>query len=235
MKAGSSGDPDAMAAIQHPYYLGNAPNNRVVDGEAVRSLMASGAIASDSFDRTIERIAITENVGVVMGRETIEAMQAMNASVRNAVFFPAFFLTPVVLGLTAAAMRFNGRRSPAFWFAAAALVYLKSGLFLTLAVNVPMNEALAAIPVPKDIETAREIWQDYSGGGGSSGTRREPSHQVSPWLLPASVWRDCDRERPGRMMQRAERSKAISRRQPRPLWMTLACLASRRQRASLQM
>ena len=96
-------------------------------------------------------------------RVAIEAMQAMNASVRSAVFFPAFFLTPVVLGLTAAAMRFNGRRSPAFWFAAAALVYLTSGLFLTLAVNVPMNEALAAIAVPKDVETAREIWQDYSG------------------------------------------------------------------------
>jgi hypothetical protein len=73
LKAGSSGDPDTMVAIQHPSYLGNAPNNRVVDAEAARSLIASGAIASDSFDRTIERIAITENVGVVMGRETIVA------------------------------------------------------------------------------------------------------------------------------------------------------------------
>lgn len=90
-------------------------------------------------------------------RVAIEAMQAMNASVRNAVFFPAFFLTPVVLGLTAAAMRFSGRKSPALWFAAATLVYLTSGLFLTLAVNVPMNEALAAIPVPKDIECARDL------------------------------------------------------------------------------
>ena len=32
-------------------------------------------------------------------RVAIAAMQAMNASVRNAVFFPAFFLTPVVLGV----------------------------------------------------------------------------------------------------------------------------------------
>ena len=37
-------------------------------------------------------------------RVAIAAMQAMNASVRNAVFFPAFFLTPVVLVFTAAAM-----------------------------------------------------------------------------------------------------------------------------------
>ncbi|MEX0278502.1 MAG: hypothetical protein AB3N19_13365, partial [Ruegeria sp.] len=34
-------------------------------------------------------------------RTAIAAMQAMNASVRNAVFFPAFFLTPVILGATA--------------------------------------------------------------------------------------------------------------------------------------
>jgi uncharacterized membrane protein len=131
----------------------------IVVGLSVTSIVFSGAIFGFFYawvcstmwglDQTDPRVAI-------------EAMQAMNASVRNAVFFPAFFLTPVVLGLTAAAMRFSGRKSPAFWFAAATLVYLISGLFLTLTVNVPMNEALAAIAIPDDIETAREIWQDYS-------------------------------------------------------------------------
>lgn len=95
-------------------------------------------------------------------RVAIAAMQAMNASVRNAVFFPAFFLTPVVLGLTAAAARFSGHRAPALWFAAAAAVYLVFGLLLTMAVNVPMNEALATVAVPDDIEAAGAIWRDYS-------------------------------------------------------------------------
>ena len=36
------------------------------------------------------------------------------------------------------------------------------GLFLTMVVNVPMNEALAAIEVPGDIEAARRVWDDYS-------------------------------------------------------------------------
>jgi uncharacterized membrane protein len=70
-------------------------------------------------------------------RVAIAAMQAMNASVRNAVFFPAFFLTPVVLVVTAAAMRFGGQGSAALWFLAAAAVYLAFGLFVTTAVNVP--------------------------------------------------------------------------------------------------
>ncbi|XSC46377.1 DUF1772 domain-containing protein [Bradyrhizobium sp. RDT10] len=96
-------------------------------------------------------------------RVAIAAMKAMNASVRNAVFFPAFFLTPVVLVLTAGAMRFAGQSLAAFWYLAAAAVYMVFGLFLTMAVNVPMNEALAVTPVPADIEAAREVWESYSG------------------------------------------------------------------------
>ena len=96
-------------------------------------------------------------------RIAIAAMQAMNASVRNGVFFPAFFLTPVVLALTAAMASFSGHKASAFWFGAAAAVYLLFGLSLTLAVNVPMNEALAATAIPGDIDAARIIWQDYSG------------------------------------------------------------------------
>ncbi|WP_338531409.1 DUF1772 domain-containing protein [Nitratireductor thuwali] len=96
-------------------------------------------------------------------RVAIGAMQAMNASVRNAAFFPAFFLTPVVLALTAAVSHYLGQRSAAPWFLLAAVVYLVFGLALTMAVNVPMNEALAARPVPADMEIAGEIWQDYSG------------------------------------------------------------------------
>ncbi|MBY5840150.1 DUF1772 domain-containing protein [Rhizobium leguminosarum] len=95
-------------------------------------------------------------------RVAIAAMQAMNASVRNAVFFPTFFLTPAVLGLTAAATHFSGRGAAAFWFCAAAAIYLVFGLMLTLMVNVPMNEALAATAVPGDIAAARDIWRDYS-------------------------------------------------------------------------
>ncbi|WP_346658043.1 anthrone oxygenase family protein [Bradyrhizobium sp. 157] len=96
-------------------------------------------------------------------RVAIAAMKAMNASVRNAVFFPAFFLTPVVLVLTAAAMRFAGQSLAAFWYLAAAAVYMVFGVFLTMAVNVPMNEALAVTPIPADIEAAREVWESYSG------------------------------------------------------------------------
>ena len=92
----------------------------------------------------------------------IEAMQAMNASVRNAVFAPAFFGTPVVLFITAALAFQAGFRRPAAAFAGAAVIYFAGGLLLTLSVNVPMNEALARVVVPSDSAEAERVWRAYS-------------------------------------------------------------------------
>ncbi|MFV0254499.1 MAG: DUF1772 domain-containing protein [Beutenbergiaceae bacterium] len=95
-------------------------------------------------------------------RVAIEAMQAMNASVRNPVFFPAFFLTPLALGITAALAWRSGGKEAAVLFLVAGGLYFFGGLLLTTAVNIPMNEALAATPVPEAIDEAARIWTDYS-------------------------------------------------------------------------
>lgn len=94
-------------------------------------------------------------------RVAISAMQAMNASVRNAVFAPAFFGTPVVLFI-AGLLAWRYTKISAACFICAAVIYLTLGAFLTFSVNVPMNEALAQLPVPDSIDEAREIWQAYS-------------------------------------------------------------------------
>ncbi|WP_425079692.1 DUF1772 domain-containing protein [Ruegeria denitrificans] len=95
-------------------------------------------------------------------RTAIAAMQAMNASVRNGVFFPAFFLTPIILGVTAYIAAWQLRKRSAMLFCLAAILYIVGAFLITAAVNVPMNEALAEVAVPIDIGSAREIWQDYS-------------------------------------------------------------------------
>ncbi|WP_420567886.1 DUF1772 domain-containing protein [Thalassovita sp.] len=92
----------------------------------------------------------------------ITAMQAMNASVRNPVFFPAFFLTPVILAVTAfIAANQNLMRAAVLFFAGGAL-YFVGALLVTALVNVPMNEALAQVTVPEDSDAAQDIWQAYS-------------------------------------------------------------------------
>ena len=88
----------------------------------------------------------------------IAAMQAMNTSVRNAVFAPAFFGTPFILGLTGL-WAWRRSRPAALAFLAAAAVYGLGGMVLTMAINVPMNEALALVDPQQD---SARVWGDYS-------------------------------------------------------------------------
>jgi uncharacterized membrane protein len=92
----------------------------------------------------------------------IAAMQAMNGSVRNAVFAPAFFGTPVILILTSVVAWRNARSRAAVAFLVAGVIYFFGGLIATMMVNVPMNEALALVAIPDDPTKAAQIWGDYS-------------------------------------------------------------------------
>lgn len=96
-------------------------------------------------------------------RVAIEAMQAMNASVRNIVFAPAFFGTWAALFATAALFYAAQAKKTAGLFAAAGATYFIGAFLLTMTVNVPMNEALARVDVPGDIDAAGAIWREYSG------------------------------------------------------------------------
>jgi len=95
-------------------------------------------------------------------RIALPAMQAMNASVRNAVFAPAFFGTPAILTLTTVMLLLSAQRPAAVWFGAAAMLVITLSFILTMAVNVPMNEALALLDVPQDRTAAQKIWNAYS-------------------------------------------------------------------------
>lgn len=92
-------------------------------------------------------------------RIAIPAMQAINGAVRNAAFMPAFFITPLALGLVAVLVR-KHRAWP--WWAAAGLCYFIGGLVLTMAINVPMNEELALLVTPESKEAAAAIWAEFS-------------------------------------------------------------------------
>ena len=93
----------------------------------------------------------------------IAAMQAMNASVRNAVFAPAFFGTPPILVVTAVYAAAHHRQTSAKLFFGAALVYLVGGIGTTVVFNVPLNEALAAVDISHGRLQAEAIWSNYSG------------------------------------------------------------------------
>jgi len=105
-------------------------------------------------------VCVMAGLNAVPADEAIGAMQAINAAVRNPVFFVTFFLTPVVAGGTSVLAFAAGDARTGFFMAAAAAVYALAAILPTASINVPMNEALAAIDPPR--ADAATIWSDYS-------------------------------------------------------------------------
>lgn len=68
----AAGDTKAMREFLHPNYIVNSPANRVLRKDALIKLLAAGTIANDGLERRVEDTAITDNVGIVMGNETIK-------------------------------------------------------------------------------------------------------------------------------------------------------------------
>lgn len=65
------GDAKAQSTFMHDNYIINGPRNRIMRKPVLVDMLAHGKMASDRFERTIEGIAITGNVGVVMGAEIV--------------------------------------------------------------------------------------------------------------------------------------------------------------------
>ena len=95
-------------------------------------------------------------------KAAIASMQSINIVVRNAIFFPAFFGTPVVALIAAELWWKAGTGQVALLLALAALVYLAGTFAVTIVANVPMNQALAIATIPADPEAARTLWRNYS-------------------------------------------------------------------------
>gem|GEM_PF-797993 len=65
------GDVAAQQAFMHPNYILNGPANVIMRKAQVIEMLGQGAMARTGYERIIEGLQITGNVGVVMGRETV--------------------------------------------------------------------------------------------------------------------------------------------------------------------
>jgi uncharacterized membrane protein len=92
----------------------------------------------------------------------IAAMNAMNISVRNVTFMPAFFGTPVVLIATSILAYFAGHRTTALIILGAGIIYVCGAFIPTTTVNVVMNDALKTYSEPLPLEEAKAVWDAYS-------------------------------------------------------------------------
>ena len=122
-------------------------------------------------------------------RMAVAAMQAMNASVRNAVFAPAFFGTAPALWLAALLAWRAGASAAALWLLAAGLIYLAGGNVVTFAVNVPMNEALATQEIPTDQAEAARIWAGFSPRWQAWNQLRAAASGAALLMAAVGLWR----------------------------------------------
>jgi hypothetical protein len=65
------GDARAQQEFMHPNYIINGPSNHVLRKPVLVKMLAQGVTASARFERVIEGIAITGDVGSVMGSEVV--------------------------------------------------------------------------------------------------------------------------------------------------------------------
>lgn len=91
----------------------------------------------------------------------IEAMQAMNASVRNPLFGMVWFGTPLVLALAMAVAVRAGAGRAALLLCLALALHMTGVFGVTATINVPMNRALAEVEAHGP--DAAAIWQAWSG------------------------------------------------------------------------
>ena len=65
------GDAEAQSRFMHQNYILNGPSNRVLRKDVLLAMLAQGKMASERFERSIEGVSITGNVGIVMGSEIV--------------------------------------------------------------------------------------------------------------------------------------------------------------------
>ncbi len=76
-------DAKAQQGFMHPNYMINGPSNRVLHKDVIVDMLAHGKMGSDLFERVIEDVAITGNVGIVMGREVVHPTPTSELGMRH--------------------------------------------------------------------------------------------------------------------------------------------------------
>ncbi|WP_309237514.1 anthrone oxygenase family protein [Actinomadura sp. BRA 177] len=96
-------------------------------------------------------------------QSAIDAMQGINQRIQNPLFVAMFLLVPVLAAVAGVLLLMLDQKSAAILFFAAAAVYFVGALVPSFAVNIPMNNDLDGVTIPKDAAEAAKTWSDYSG------------------------------------------------------------------------
>ncbi|GCA51326.1 DUF1772 domain-containing protein [Sinorhizobium meliloti] len=124
----------------------------LVPALAFAAAIGSGLMAGLFF---VFSVCIMQALSRLPPDQGVAAMNAINVAIQNPLFLSAFMGT-ALLGLILLVMAFIWGGQGSYLLAAGGLVYLVGTLAVTVAINVPLNDALAAAPAG---QAAAELWQ----------------------------------------------------------------------------
>jgi uncharacterized membrane protein len=104
-------------------------------------------------------VAVMRALGQLPPERGMAAMQSINSAILNPVFLLVFMGTAAVCALLLVLSLLNRQAPGSYYVLAGSLLYLVGGLLITIVVNVPMNDALAAAH-PGSPEGAK-LWASY--------------------------------------------------------------------------
>lgn len=91
----------------------------------------------------------------------VGAFQSMDRAIYNPWFMTAFFGALILIGLSAVLQLGADTRKALPWLIAAFVLYF-IGIVITMAVNVPLNDALRAAGDPDHISNLAKVRQDFN-------------------------------------------------------------------------
>ena len=119
------------------------------------AVLGSGIVAGIFFAFST---FIMQALGRVAPAAGIAAMQQINITVINPLFFAAFFGTALIAILLVVLALVQGQ-SALLWLVAGALLYIVGCVAVTIIFNVPLNDALAKL-APESADAAK-LWAVY--------------------------------------------------------------------------
>lgn len=126
---------------------------------AILTLVAAGAMTGVFFAFSV---SVVPGLNAIDPYQAVAAMQSANEKILHPVFLVTFVGTPLAGGATGALLLAAGHAGAAWAFLAAAGAYLLGSLAPTFLVNVPLNDALAAVGTPADAAAAHRAWHAFS-------------------------------------------------------------------------
>jgi uncharacterized membrane protein len=103
--------------------------------------------------------SVMPSLARVPGPQGVLVMNTINAVIQNPLFL-SIFMGTALLGLFLIVAAFLGWGSVRpLWVIAGALIYIVGNIIITMTINVPMNNALAALT--PDSQAVAQLWATY--------------------------------------------------------------------------